>query len=78
MTISMQAYRIEVLRAFQARGWTGIPIEHRSQRGVRALNWLTEKGWLEQHPTRFLTDYQITDDGYEVLAQMGGDVTGWG
>lgn len=78
MTGSLQAYRIDVLREFKSRDWMTVPGHLQSRQGVRALNYLTEKGWLEQHPVRYLTDYRITENGYEILAQTGGDVTGWG
>lgn len=78
MTGSLQAFRIDVLRLFKSREWMAIPGQIQNRHGFRALNYLTEKGWLEQHDERYLTDYRITDDGYEILAQTGGDVTGWG
>lgn len=75
----MNTHRFEILRKFSQRGWQAVAalgITH--ARDIRALNWLVDRGWLEQHPDRYLTDYRVTDAGFEVLAQAGGDVTGSG
>jgi hypothetical protein len=78
MTGSLQAFRIDVLRQFKSREWQAIPGPLNNRPGYRALNYLTDKGWLEQHPVNYLSQYRITDTGYEILAETGGDVTGWG
>ncbi|AWB20623.1 hypothetical protein DA075_06545 [Methylobacterium currus] len=74
----MNQHRLDVLRAFRESGWQMIPMELQRKDGQRAISWLVEKGFLERHPEHFITEVRITNAGYDVLAQAGGDVTGWG
>ncbi|TXM69599.1 hypothetical protein [Methylobacterium sp. WL120] len=78
MATNAAEHRIEVLRLFKSREWMAIPAEAQDAASHRAVKWLVGRGWLEADPVRFLTDFRITDTGYDVLASAGGDVTGWG
>jgi hypothetical protein len=68
--------RLRVLRDHVDREWH--EINGLDTRRQRIIAWLVNRGWMENHPTSFLSLARITDVGYEVLAQAGGDVTGSG
>jgi hypothetical protein len=68
--------RLRVLRDHVDRDWH--QINGLDVRRNRIIAWLVNRGWLESHPTSFLSQARITDIGMEVLAQAGGDVTGTG
>jgi DNA-binding IclR family transcriptional regulator len=71
--------RLEMLRRFKSREWEVLAqLGLTKPQDFRIVNWLVDKGWLETHPVRFLTHARITDTGFDILAQAGGDVTGWG
>lgn len=74
--MSVQQQRIDMLRAYRSREWT--LVEEVLRPRLRIIDWLVDRGWLERHPEMFLSHVRITDTGFEILAQAGGDVTGWG
>lgn len=74
--MSIQQQRIDLLREYRSRDWT--LVEETQKPRLRIIDWLVNRGWLERHPEQFLSTVRITDAGFEILAQAGGDVTGWG
>lgn len=74
--MSASEERLRVLREHKSRDWTGY--NPANARQGRIIGWLIDKGWMETHPDAFLSQVRITDLGYDVLAQAGGDVTGTG
>lgn len=73
-----QVLRMEILRRFKSREYENlISIGIQTPQQFRSVAWLEKRGLLEPHPERFLTDYRITEHGYETLAQIGGNVEAW-
>ncbi|KOX53885.1 hypothetical protein ADL19_15050 [Streptomyces purpurogeneiscleroticus] len=75
--MSASEERLRVLREFKDREWQDVdslsPIKN------RMIAWMVSRGWLERHPDNFLTQARLTQRGYDILAQAGGDVQacGW-